>query len=243
MTLEEYKYLVIRIRHKLDSQEKLDLAINRMEALGLTILGHWDIERIQEFNERFANKPQIANKQYFLRAKTNEVEDSSSVADDDFQMLADDCLMWFGDDCLLSLQKEIPMPSPPNLFNDVFYKGKPTCKCGLVVNRQEGITFDYVKEVLEKNSFSNIILNEENYMWMKVDFEAKSLFIPDFGKRYLKDSGIKSFKVFGDRANWGYSKKNLREDEWAASLKVVPINRENNFDFSGDDSSLDPRFW
>ncbi len=33
--------------HKLDSQEKLDLAINRMEALGLTIIGNWDIKRIQ----------------------------------------------------------------------------------------------------------------------------------------------------------------------------------------------------
>lgn len=243
MKLEEYKYLVIRIRHKLDSQEKLDLAINRMEALGLTIIGNMDIKMIQEFNEHFANKPHIANSLYFLTAKTIEVEDSLSITDDDFQMLADDCLMWFGDDCLLCLQKEIPMPSPPNLFNDVFYKGKPTCKCGLVINHQEGITFDYVKEVLKRNGFSNIILNEKNYMWMKIDFEATSLFIPDFAERYLKDSGIKSFTVYGSRANWGYSRKNLRDDEWLASLKVVPIKSENNFDFSGDDLSLDSRFW
>ncbi len=78
---------------------------------------------------------------------------------------------------------------------------------------------------------------------MKIDFEATSLFIPDFAERYLKDSGIKSFQVFGNRASWGYSKKNLREDEWMDSLKVVPLKRENNFDFSGDDLSLDPRFW
>lgn len=243
MILEEYKYLVIRIMHKLDSQEKLDLAINRMEALGLTIISNWDIKRIQEFNEHYANKPQNANRHYFLTAKTIEVEDSLLITDDDLQILADDCLMWFGDDCLLKLQKEIPMPSPPNLFNDVFYKGKPTCKCGLVVNQQEGITFDYVKEVLERNGFSNIVLNENNYMWMKIDFEASSLFIPDFAERYLKDSEIKNFEVFGNRASWSYSKKNLREDELLDSLKVVPIKRENIFDFSGDDLSLDPRFW
>ena len=243
MILEEYKYLVIRIWHRLDSQEKLDLAINRMEALGLTIISYLDIKKIQEFNEHYANKPQNANGHYFLMAKTIEVEDSLSITDDDFQMLADDCLMWFGDDCLLKLEKEIQMPSPPNLFNDVFYKGKPTCKCGMIVNHQEGITFDYVKELLERNGFSNIVLNETNYMWMKIDFEATSLFIPDFAERYLKDSGIKEIKVFGNRADWSYSKKNLREDEWWDSLKVVPIKRENNFDFSGDDLSLDPRFW
>ena len=206
MILEEYKYLVIRIRHRLDSQEKLDLAINRMEALGLTIIDYWDIKKIQEFNEHYANKPQNANRHYFLTAKTIE-------------------------------------PSLPNLFNDVFYKGKPTCKCGMIVNHQEGITFDYVKELLERNGFSNIVLNETNYMWMKIDFEATSLFIPDFAERYLKDSGIKKIEVFGNRASWSYSKKNLREDEWLDSLKVVPIKRENNFDFSGDDLSLDPRFW
>ena len=243
MILEEYKYLVIRIWHRLDSQEKLDLAINRMEALGLTIISYLDIKKIQEFNEHYANKPQNANRHYFLTAKTIEVEDSLSITDDDFQMLADDCLMWFGDDCLLKLEKEIQMPSPPNLFNDVFYKGKPTCKCGMIVNHQEGITFDYVKELLERNGFSNIVLNETNYMWMKIDFEATSLFIPDFAERYLKDSGIKKIEVFGNRASWSYSKKNLREDEWLDSLKVVPIKRENNFDFSGDDLSQDPRFW
>lgn len=241
MILKTYKHLVIRIRHNLDSQEKLDLAINRMEALGLTIISKWDINKIKEFYERFANKPQITNIKYFLSAKTIEVENPSSISDDDFQMFADDCLMLFGNDCLLSLQEEIPMSTVP--YFDVFFKGKPTCKCGLVISHQEGITFDYVKEVLEKNDFSNIILNEENYMWMKIDFEATSLFVPDFGERYLKNSGIKSFKVFGNRADWGYSKKNLKEDEWLASLKVVPIKRENNFDFSGDDSSLDPRFW
>lgn len=243
MILEEYKYLVIRIWHRLDSQEKLDLAINRMEALGLTIIGYRDIKKIQEFNEHYANKPQNANGHYFLTAKTIEVEDSLSITDDDFQMLADDCLMWFGDDCHLKLQKEIQMPSPPNLFNDVFYKGKPTCKCGMIVNHQEGITFDYVKELLERNGFSNIVLNETNYMWMKIDFEATSLFIPDFAERYLKDSGIKKIEVFGNRASRSYSKRNLRIDEWLDSLKVVPIKRENNFDFSGDDLSLDPRFW
>jgi len=243
MILEEYKYLVIRIRHELDSQEKLDLAINRMEALGLTIMDYFDIKKIQEYNEHFANKPHILNSRYFLTAKTIEVEDTSSITDDDFQMLADDCLMWFGDDCLLCLQKEIPWPSEPSDFKDIFYKGKPTCKCGLVINHQEGITFDYVKEILEKSGFLNITLNEKNYKWMKIDFEATSLFIPDFAERYLKDSGIKSFNVFGNRASWGYSKKNLREDEWLDSLKVVPIKRENNFDFSGDDLSLDPRFW
>lgn len=58
-----------------------------------------------------------------------------------------------------------------------------------------------------------------------------------------KDKLVNELRVFGDRANWGYSKKNLREDERAASLKVVPIKRKNIFDFSGDDSSLDPRFW
>ena len=46
MILEEYKYLVIRIWHRLDSQEKLDLAINRMEALGLTIISYLDIKKI-----------------------------------------------------------------------------------------------------------------------------------------------------------------------------------------------------
>ena len=243
MILEEYKYLVIRIWHRLDSQEKLDLAINRMEALGLTIMDYFDIKKIQEYNEHFANKPHIVNSLYFLTAKTIEVDDSLSITDDDFQILADDCLMWFGDDCLLKLQKEIQMPSPPNLFNDVFYKGKPTCKCGMIVYHQEGITFDYVKELLERNGFSNIVLNETNYMWMKIDFEATSLFIPDFAERYLKDSGIKKIEVFGNRASWSYSKKNLREDEWLDSLKAVPIKRENNFDFSGDDLSLDPRFW
>ena len=55
MILEEYKYLVIRIMHKLDSQEKLDLAINRMQALGLTIISNWDIKRIQEFNEHYVS--------------------------------------------------------------------------------------------------------------------------------------------------------------------------------------------
>ncbi len=243
MILEEYKYLVIRIWHRLDSQEKLDLAINRMEALGLTIISYLDIKKIQEFNEHYANKPQNANGHYFLMAKTIEVEDSLSITDDDFQMLADDCLMWFGDDCLLKLEKEIQMPSPPNLFNDVFYKGKPTCKCGMIVYHQEGITFDYVKELLERNGFSNIVLNETNYMWMKIDFEATSLFIPDFAERYLKDSGIKKIEVFGNRASRSYSKRNLRIDEWLDSLKVVPIKRENNFDFSGDDLSQDPRFW
>lgn len=113
MIQEENKYLVIRIRHKLDSQEKLDLAINRMEALGVTIIDYWDIKKIQEFNVHYANKPQNANSHYFLTAKTIEVDDSLSITDDDFQMLADDCLMWFGDDCLLKFQKEIPMPSPP----------------------------------------------------------------------------------------------------------------------------------
>ena len=243
MILEEYKYLVIRIMHKLDSQEKLDLAINRMEALGLTIMDYFDIKKIQEYNEHFANKPHILNSRYFLTAKTIEVEDTSSITDDDFQMLADDCLMWFGDDCLLRLQKRNPMPSPPSCSKMFSIKGKPTCKCGLVVNQQEGITFDYVKEVLERNGFSNIVLNENNYKWMKIDFEATSLFIPDFAERYLKDSGIKSFNVFGNRASWGYSKKNLREDKRLNSLKVVPIKRENIFDFSGDDLSLDPRFW
>ena len=243
MILEEYKYLVIRIMHKLDSQEKLDLAINRMEALGLTVIDNWDVKRIQEFNKHYANKPQNTNRHFFLTAKTIEVDDSLSITDDDFQILADDCLMWFGDDCLLKLQKEIQMPSPPNLFNDFFYKGKPTCKCGMIVNHQEGITFDYVKEVLERNGFSNIVLNEKNYMWMKIDFEATSLFIPDFAERYLNNSGIKSFQVFGNRASWAYSKKNLSEDTRLNSLKVVPIKRENNFNFSGDDLSLDSRFW
>ena len=242
MIFEEYKYLVIRIKHNLDSQEKLDLAINRMEALGLTIISKCDIKQIQEFKEHSANKPHFANR-YFLTAKTIEVEDSIKITDNDYQMLADDCLMWFGDDCILKLQKEIQMPSLPNLFNDVFYKGKPICRCGLIVDHQEGITFEYVKEVLERNGFSNIILNEINYMWMKIDFDATSLFIPDFAERYLKDSGIKNIKVYGDRATRSYSRKNLREDELANSLKVVPIKRENNFDFSGDDLSLDPRFW
>lgn len=242
MILEEYKYLVIRIKHNLDSQEKLNLAINRMEALGLTIISKCDIKQIQEFKEHYANKPHFANR-YFLTAKTIEVEDSITATDNDYQMLADDCLMWFGDDCILKLQKEFQMPSPPNLFNDVFYKGKPICRCGLIVNNQEGITFDYVKEVLERSGFSNIILNEINYMWMKIDFDATSLFIPDFAERYLKDSGIKNVEVFGDRATRSYSRKNLREDELANSLRVVPIKRENNFDFSGDDLSLDPRFW
>lgn len=241
--IKEYKHFVIRIKHKLDSQDKLDLAINRMEALGLTITTNWDIKKILEFNERFTNKPDIINSRYFLSAKTIEMEDISSITDDDFQMLADDCLMWFGDDCLLKLEKEFQIPSLPNSFKDVFYKGKPTCKCGLVVNHQDGITFNYIKEVLESNGFSNIVLNEENYMWMKIDFEATSLFICDFGKRYLKNSGINSFKVFGDRADSVYSKKNLREDEWLASLKVVIVKSENLYDFSGDDLSLDSRMW
>lgn len=241
--IKEYKHFVIRIKHKLDSQDKLDLAINRMEALGLTITTNWDIKKIQKFNEHYANKPDTINSRYFLSAKTIEMEDFSSITDDDFQMLADDCLMWFGGDCLLKLQKEFQMPFLPNDFEDVFYKGKPTCKCGLVINHQDGITFEYVKEVLERNAFSNIILNEENYMWMKIDFEANSLFIPDFGKRYLKDSGINSFKVYGDRTDSAYSKKNLRQDEWFASLKVVKVKSENLYDFSGDDLSLDPRMW
>lgn len=71
MILKTYKHLVIRIRHNLDSQEKLDLAINRMEALGLTIISKWDINKIKEFYERFANKPQITNIKYFLSAKNN----------------------------------------------------------------------------------------------------------------------------------------------------------------------------
>jgi hypothetical protein len=242
--IKEYNHFVIRIKHKLESQDKLDLAINRMEALGLTIISNWDIKKIQEFNEHFASNPNMINNRFFLSAKTIEMEDFSSITDDDFQKIADDCLMWFGDDCLLKLEKEFQMPSPfPNEYRDVFYKGKPTCKCGLVVNHQKGITFNYVKVVLERNGFSNIILNEENYMWMKIDFDATSLFIPDFGKRYLKDSGINSFKVFGNRANSAYSKKNLSDDKWAASLKVVKVKSENLYDFSGDDLSLDPRMW
>lgn len=241
---EQNEHLVIRIWHHLDSQESIDLALHNMEANGITVDNVWSYEEIQKAIEEdvIESTPGLAFELPFITAFSAPFKNIDSVSREECEQIADECLDGIGGDCLIRIQKEELFASITSLC-DVFLKGSPCCKCGLVINHQEGITFELVKEVLERNGASNVVLNETNYRWMKIDFEAPSIMIKEFGQTYLKDININSYSVFGDRNDWSYKKKSLAQDEYYASLKIVKVKQNTFIDYSGDDLSLDPRFW
>ena len=232
--LHDCRRLVISINHQLDSQERIDLAINKMQEVGITVVSAWSYDDIQEEAEESPK-----NIYPYITAVSSPFEDIESISGDEYEQLADKCLGCIDGSCYLEISKARDTIIDSLIIGDRFYKGTPCCRSSLLVHHQDGITFNLVKEVMERNGASNIVLNGEDNEWMMIDFEAPSIMINEFGTTYL--NGLRLlYRVSGYRTDWEDYKKMLDPDtHW----KVVEAKHSNYFDFSGDDLSIDPRLW
>ncbi len=228
-------YFVVNIRHSITNQEQLDDAIARLKLLGITPTNIRSIEDYLEWMEEEEADKTCDFSSYFINIVGKTMSLSPYTAsEEDCICLVDNIIKIFGDKCKVDLETS----TSTNYKKDVYLKWLPNCECGIVVYNQDGITYELVKELLEQNGFYNIELNKKCSKWMKIDFEADSIWIKNFNERYLKNN-ISSFEIYGKRNDFAYTYKK----EYEFERKFVPIKNRNSFDFSDDDLSNDPRLW
>ena len=90
---------------------------------------------------------------------------------------------------------------------------------------------------MRKQSFTNIHIVESNTQWTKIDFDAQSIWVKEFGNNYSFFPKVK-YSVWGDRRTPSYASKKIEHE-----LNFTVIKRQEGFDFSDDDPSRDPRLW
>lgn len=254
----ENNCLRIRIHHELCNSLDLDNAIAQLRMIGLNVISHTDIDSINDYKKEEEDS-QILKGLYLITAYTQPIDDKSMLSDEDYNKLADSCLACVGDNSFLCIEIEetVFWDSFRNdkFYHPVFYKGMPTLKCGIIVRLKYDDNFESVETILESYGFSNIKLNEEAIYYseepsdirsfMKIDFEMVSFKVQS-DKPYPVDSKIDFHSFHFNRYGIAYRRnlsKIIDEEEWAKHLRVVPVKRNNFYDFSGDDSSLDPRHW
>lgn len=252
----ENSCLLIRIHHELCNSLDLDKAIAQLRLRGFNVISYSGVDTINDVKKKDAQK---LKGRYLISAYTQPIEDKSKLSEEDYNNLADSCLDCVGDNSFLCIEIEETVFwnsfSNEKFYHSVFYKGSPTLKCGIIVRLKSDDNFESIKSILESYGFSNIKLNEEAIYYseepsdirsfMKIDLEMESFKVQS-DKPYPVDSKIDFHSFHFNRYGIAY-RRNLsniiHEEEWARHLRVVPVKRNNSFDFSGDDSSLDPRHW
>ena len=237
--------LVVAIRHELNSQIDLDNAVDKLKALGIIPSIVISISEIQKNNQE-----QIRRYSYIKRKYKNifykiPLEETKHFTEQDYIELAQKSLTPFDNKCeALIYKKEYLKSLHINSSRFIYYIKKPICNCGLVLGSKRNISFTYIKKILEKKGYTNVLLFDESYKWKKINFDAKEIWFKG-SHHNSTDLEIEEFKnleqhFFYDRTDYNYLEGKSYWSE--GNYKVVPIPKMN-FDFSGDDLSLDPRLW
>lgn len=231
--IDDKDCLHIDIVHNLESQDKINHLVSRLKGLGYKVTLALSIDEIK-------NHPRLAQIRCISMIVPNITR--NTISREVCEKIADECLCLFEGEVSIRIRGNLVCTSNQGFICQGLFKAIPCCKSGLIVHKQEGVSFSYLDSLLKRNGATNIVLKEENDIGMKIDFEVPSIFHSDFEKTYLNGSQIQLFRVFDTRTNRDYSSKGIKKEE-SFHLKAVEIKNSNHFDFSGDDSSIDSRFW
>jgi hypothetical protein len=208
--------LEFQIKHNIDDKTELGNILKKIELSGYIV------------SKNFPRSKWIHLVPVKLQSKIN-------ISPIDCETSVDEVLEMFASNCQIKVVEDKNKLS--SLMSGAYFKRLPKCECGIVVySNKEDILDDMIKQ-LEKKDFTNVHIVESNAQWTKIDFDAQSLWVKDFGNYYSFMPKVK-YSVWGDRKNPAYASKKIEYE-----LKVKVIKHQEGFDFSGDDPSRDPRLW
>lgn len=208
--------LEFQIKHNIDDIIELENILKKLTIMGYAVSSNY-----------FSTK-----RIHLIPAK---LQFKGNISPIECEMSVDEVLGLFVRDCQIKVVENKKNLS--SLMYGSYFKRLPICECGIIVYSQEDYIIENVIKQLGKKQFSNVHIVESNHQWTKIDFDAQSIWVKDFGNYYSFFPKAK-YSIWGDRRNPSYASKQIEHE-----LKFTVIKRQEGFDFSDDDPSRDPRLW
>lgn len=208
--------LEFQIKHNVDDEIELGDILKKLELLGYIVS---------------SNYPRTK----WIHLVPVKLQSKINISPIDCEMSVDEVLELFAGNCQIKVVEDKKKLS--SLISGAYFKRIPKCECGLIVYSNKEPILDDVVKLLRKQSFTNIHIVESNTQWTKIDFDAQSIWVKEFGNNYSFFPKVK-YSVWGDRRTPSYASKKIEHE-----LNFTVIKRQEGFDFSDDDPSRDPRLW